>query len=193
MKQKTATLKGRAHVGDIWTWTALDADTKLVPSFAVGGRDSGMAYSFIQDLADRLSNRIQLTTDGHKVYIEAVEAAFGADIDYSMLEKLYGAERAGAARYSPAKCIGVVKECCTGNPDPKHVSTSYVERQNLTMRMSMRRFTRLTNAFSRKIENLEAAVALHFMWYNFGRIHRPCGSRPRWPQGSAITSGRWTR
>jgi IS1 family transposase len=119
MKQKTAARQGRAGVGDVWTWTALDADTKLVPSFAVGKRDSGMAYSFIQDLADRLSSRIQLTTDGHKVYVEAVEAAFGADIDYSMLIKLYGAERPGEARYSPAKCIGTVKECCNGQSRPQ--------------------------------------------------------------------------
>src|SRR5712692_4110943 len=127
MKQKTAVRKGRAGMGDIWTWTALDADTKLVPSFAVGGRDSGMAYSFIQDLADRLASRIQLTTDGHKVYIEAVEAAFGSEIDYSMLIKLYGAERPGEARYSPAKCIGTRTVCCSGNPNRRYVSTSYVE------------------------------------------------------------------
>ncbi len=183
MKQKTAARKVQAGVGDIWTWTALDADGKLVPSFAVGGRDSGMAYSFIQELADRLSNRIQLTTSGHKVYIEAVETAFGADIDYLMLIKLYDAERAGGARYSPAKCIGTVKECRTGNPDPKHVSTSYVERQNLTMRMNMRRFTQLTNAFSRKVENLEAAVSLHFMWYNFGRIHQTLRVTPAMAAG----------
>src|SRR6266850_6954731 len=132
MKQKTAARQGKAGMGDIWTWTALDADTKLVPTWMIGGRDSGMAHAFIQDLADRLASRIQLTTDGHKVYIEAVEAAFGSEIDYSMLVKLYGAERPGEARYSPAKCIGTVRECCSGNPDPKHVSTSYVERQNLT-------------------------------------------------------------
>jgi len=190
MKQKTAVRKGQAGVGDIWTWTALDADTKLVPSFAVGGRDSSMAYAFIQDLADRLDSRIQLTTDGHKVYIEAVEAAFGSAIDYSMLVKLYGADRAGEARYSPAVCIGTRTECCSGNPDPKHVSTSYVERQNLTMRMSMRRFTRLTNAFSRKAANLEAAVSIYFMWYNFGRIHQSLRITPAMAAG--VSDHVWT-
>ncbi|MBI4169078.1 MAG: hypothetical protein HY510_03990 [Acidobacteria bacterium] len=170
MKQKTAARKGQAGVGDIWTWTTLDADSKLVPSFAVGRRDSEMAYSFIQDLADRLSSRIQLTTDGHRVYIDAVEAAFGPDIDYSMLIKLYGAERPGEARYSPAKCIGTAKECCTGNPDPAHVSTSYVERQNLTMRMS------ITSCGTTS-----------------GGSIRPSGSRPRWRLESRIMSGRWTK
>jgi IS1 family transposase len=190
MKQKTAASKGKAGVGDIWTWTALDADTKLVPSWLVGGRDSETAYAFIQDLADRLANRVQVTTDGHKVYLEAIEAAFGCDIDYSMLIKLYGAERAGEARYSPAKCIGAIKECCTGNPDPAHVSTSFVERQNLTMRMSMRRFTRLTNAFSKKAENHAHAVAIHFMWYNFGRIHKTLRVTPAMAAG--VTDHVWT-
>ena len=186
MKQKTAARKGRTDAGDIWTWTAIDAETKLVPSWLVGGRDSGTAFAFVQDLADRLASRVQLTTDGHKVYLEAVEAAFGADIDYSMLVKLYGTDvREGEARYSPAVCIGTRTVCCTGNPDPAHVSTSYVERQNLTMRMSMRRFTRLTNAFSKKIENHVAAVAIHFMWYNFGRIHKTIRVTPAMAAGVA--------
>src|SRR5881396_1122190 len=163
MKAKTAARKGRMDAGDIWTWTAIDAETKLVPSWLVGGRDSGTAHAFIQDLADRLENRIQLTTDGHRVYLEAVESAFGAGIDYAMLVKLYGAdERQGEARYSPAVCIGTREICCSGDPDPRHISTSYVERQNLTMRMSMRRFTRLTNAFSKKWENHVAMVSLYF-------------------------------
>ncbi|MBI1950924.1 MAG: IS1 family transposase, partial [Acidobacteria bacterium] len=140
----------------------------------------------LSDLADRLDSRIQLTTDGHKVYLEAVEAAFGAAIDYSMLVKLYGAdERQGEARYSPAVCIGTRTVCCSGDPDPAHVSTSYVERQNLTMRMSMRRFTRLTNAFSRKAENHAHAVAIHFMWYNFGRIHKTLRVTPAMAAGVA--------
>ena len=167
MKQKTAVRKGRTDAGDLWTWTGIDADSKLAVSWRVGDRSSGTAHDFMQDTADRLANRIQLTTDGHNVYIEAVEAAFGSGIDYSMLIKLYGQEQTGEARYSPPKCIGTITKCCSGNPDPKHVSTSFVERQNLTMRMSMRRFTRLTNAFSKKAENHAHAVAIHFMWYNF--------------------------
>ncbi len=183
-KNVPAARKGEA-IGDMWTWTAIDADTKLIPSWLVGGRDSGTAYTFVQDLADRLSNRVQMTTDGHSVYLEAIESAFGSNIDYSMLIKLYGAERPGEARYSPAKCIGTRTVCCSGNPNPKHVSTSYVERQNLTMRMSMRRFTRLTNAFSKKVENLTAAVALHFMWYNFGRVHQTLRVTPAMAAGVA--------
>jgi len=191
MKAKTAARKGRTDAGDIWTWTALDAETKLVPSWLVGGRDSGTAHAFIQDLADRLEYRVQMTTDGHRVYLEAIESAFGAAIDYSMLIKLYGAdERQGEARYSPAVCIGTRTVCCSGNPNPDHVSTSYVERQNLTMRMSMRRFTRLTNAFSRKVENLSAAVSLHFMWYNFGRIHQTLRVTPAMAAG--VTDHVWT-
>jgi len=190
MKQKTAALKGRTDAGDVWTWTAIDADSKLAVAWRVGNRGAATARDFIQTLADRLANRIQLTTDGHKVYIEAIEAAFGSDVDYSMLIKLYGQEPGGEGRYSPAKCIGTQTVCCTGSPDPKHVSTSYVERQNLTMRMSMRRFTRLTNAFSKKVENLEAAVALHFMWYNFGRIHQTLRVTPAMAAG--VTDHVWT-
>ncbi len=164
--------KKEQGLGSIWTWTALDADTKLIASWLVGSRDAGSAYEFMQDVASRLRGRVQLTTDGHRPYLAAVEDAFGADIDYAMLQKLYGAEAGSETRYSPAVCIGCKVETVTGAPDPKHISTSYVERQNLSMRMSMRRFTRLTNAFSKKVENHAAAVALYFMWYNFGRVHQ---------------------
>lgn len=158
--------------GDVWTWVAIDADTKLVPCWLVGLRDAGFAYKFIDDLKNRLANRVQLTTDGRKVYLEAVEKVFGCEIDYAMLIKLYGAEPEGDKRYSPAEYIGTERQIIQGNPDQSKISTSFAERQNLTMRMSMRRFTRLTNGFSKKIENLEYAVALHFMYYNFVRIHR---------------------
>ncbi len=141
-------------------------------SFRLGDRSLGTAYDFMHDVADRLANRIQLTTDGHRVYIEAVESAFNLDVDYAMLQKVYRANPDGEKRYSPAKCIGCETKVVTGEPNPKHISTSYVERANLTMRMSMRRFTRLTNAFSKKAENHAAMVALYFMYYNFGRIHQ---------------------
>ena len=163
--------KGQFGYGDVWTWTAIDADTKLIPSFMVGTRDGGAAKDFIDDLKSRLAHRVQLTTDGLKVYLDAVEEAFGSDIDYALLVKLYGTEPEGEKRYSPPKCLSAEKIAVMGNPNRKHISTSYVERQNLTMRMSMRRFTRLTNAFSKKVGNLAHAVALHFMYYNFGRIH----------------------
>jgi len=165
--------KGGFGYGDIYTWTALCADTKLVPSWYIGKRDAQSAMVFMNDLASRLKNRVQLTTDGHKAYLEAVESAFGADIDYSQLIKLYGNPREEKeVRYSPAVCNGTKIVKINGNSNPRNVSTSYVERQNLTMRMSMRRFTRLTNAFSKKVENLVYAVALHFMYYNFCRIHQ---------------------
>jgi IS1 family transposase len=164
--------RGQFGYGDVYTWTALDADTKLMVSWLVGERDAGYAAEFMNDVASRLSSRIQLTTDGLKAYLMAVEDAFGADIDYAQLVKIYGEAPEAEKRYSPAQCIGCERKAVTGFPDPRHVSTSFVERQNLTMRMSMRRFTRLTNAFSKKVENLEAAVALHFMWYNFGRVHQ---------------------
>ena len=158
--------------GDIWTWIGIDADTKLVVSYLVGGRDAGWAYDFMEDCASRISSRVQITTDGHRAYLEAVEGAFGMDVDYAQLQKIYGAPMdEEVRRYSPARCIGCDMKVVSCNPDPRHVSTSFVERQNLPLRMSNRRFTRLTNAFSKKIDNHAYAVALHFMYCNFVRIH----------------------
>ena len=161
--------------GDIWTWTSIDADSKLICNWFVGGRDAEYANMFMADLAARLNNRVQLTTDGHKAYLEAVDGAFGNDIDYAMLVKLYGPSPEAKGRYSPAQCNGAKKKARKGNPDEKHISTSYAERQNLTMRMSMRRFTRLTNAFSKKYENHCHALALYFVYYNFCRQHKSIG------------------
>ena len=175
--------------GDTWTWTAIDADSKLVISWFVGGRDAYCADAFIQDLAGRLANRIQLTSDGHRSYLEAVEGAFGADVDYAMLQKIYGTPAEGQKRYSPPECIGMTTNVIEGEPDPKHISTSYVERQNLTMRMHMRRFTRLTNAFSKKVEAHANAVALHFMFYNFCRIHKTLRMSPAMAAG--VTKTLW--
>src|SRR5436189_5026714 len=169
--------------GDIWTWVGIDADTKLVVSYLVGGRDGGLATEFMEDCASRISNRVQITTDGHRVYLDAVENAFGADIDYAQLQKIYGAVNENETRYSPAKCIGCDMKVVSGNPDPKHISTSFVERQNLSMRMSIRRFTRLTNAFSKKVENHAAAVALWFMYYNFCRVHQTLRVTPAMEAG----------
>ena len=177
-KQKNAPTSKRAGdptIGDCWTWTAIEADSKLLVSYQVGGRDAEYALMLMDDLRGRLANRVQLTTDGHKAYLQAVEEAFGADIDYGMLVKLYGADTGGQGherKYSPSECVGARKDTITGKPDPKHVSTSYVERANLTMRMSMRRFTRLTNAFSKKLANHQHMVALYALWYNFVRVHK---------------------
>jgi IS1 family transposase len=183
--------KKGSGAGDVWTWVGIDADTKLIISYLVGGRDAEWASQFMQDLASRISNRIQLTTDGHRVYAEAVEQAFGAGIDYAMLVKIYGASMdTPESRYSPATCIGCRTGVLSGQPDPKHISTSFVERQNLTMRMSMRRFTRLTNAFSKKIENLRHAVAIHYMHYNFCRVHKTLRVTPAMEAG--LTDHIWT-
>jgi IS1 family transposase len=190
-KQKnvaTAKRKDLAY-GDAWLWVATDADTKLVPSWHVGGRDSEYAMAFMEDLASRLANRIQLTSDGHKAYLEAVEGAFGGDIDYAMLVKLYGAAPEGEKRYSPAECIGIIKRQIEGKPDPKHISTSYSERNNLNIRMHSRRMTRLTNAFSKKIANHEYAMALHFLYYNFVRIHKTLKMTPAMAAG--VTKRLW--
>lgn len=179
---------GAFGYGDVWTWTALDADSKLVPSWAVGRRDGFTAQAFIRDLADRLATRVQLTTDGHKVYLEAVEGAFGSEIDYAMLVKMYegdSGKRDAQARYSPPACLGTRTVCIAGQPDPHHISTSYVERQNLSMRMGMRRFTRLTNAFSKKVDNHKAALALYFTQYNFARIHKTLRVTPAMEAGVA--------
>ncbi len=179
------------QVGDIWTWTSICADTKLVPSWVIGQRDAEYANAFVSDLAARLSTRVQLTTDGHKPYLEAIEGAFGADVDYARLVKIYGAvPEEHKDRYSPAQCTGAKKKRVEGDPDPKHISTSYVERNNLTMRMAMRRFTRLTNAFSRKVENHCYAVALHFMDYNFARIHSSIRMSPAMAAG--VTDMLWS-
>ena len=187
MKEKNVPKEheGELGYGDVYTWTAICADTKLVPSFLIGRRDAEYAYTFMNDLAGRLKNRVQLTTDGHHAYLNAVASNFGSEIDYAMLVKVYGATvgKEDQRRYSPPECTGAEKRRINGNPDIKHVSTSFVERQNLTMRMGMRRFTRLTNAFSKKIDNLEYAVALHFMYYNFGRVHKTLRVTPAMEAG----------
>ncbi|HVO60353.1 MAG TPA: IS1 family transposase [Terriglobales bacterium] len=170
--------------GDVWTWMAIDADTKLCVSYLVGGRDAGWASDFMEDCASRIKSRVQVTTDGHRAYLEAVEGAFGMDVNYAQLQKIYGAPTdAEMCRYSPAQCIGADMKLVSGNPDPNHVSTSFVERQNLTMRMSMRRFTRLTNGFSKKIDNHAHMVAIHFMHYNFARIHKTLRVTPAMEAG----------
>ena len=181
--------KAPPQAGDVWTWTAIDADTKLIPSWFVGGRDSDAAMIFMDDLASRLANRVQLTSDGHKAYLEAVEGAFGSDIDYAMLVKIYAPSGECEKRYSPAECIGAVKHRVEGNPDPKYVSTSYAERSNLSVRMHTRRFTPLTNAFSKKVENHAHSVVLFAMYYNFGCIHKTLRTTPAMAAG--ITDRLW--
>jgi IS1 family transposase len=190
-KQKNVATAKRAPegAGDIWTWVGLDADTKLVASFYVGGRDSEAAMIFMDDLARRLANRVQLTSDGHRPYLEAVEGAFGCDIDYAQLIKIYGAAPEGQRRYSPAICMGARKHRIEGNPDPKHVSTSFSERQNLNIRMGNRRMTRLTNAFSKKAENHAHMMAIYFMHYNFVRIHQTLKVTPA--RAAGVTSKLW--
>jgi IS1 family transposase len=178
-----------ADAGDAWTWTAICADTKLLVSTLVGGRDSNYAVVFVDDLRSRLANRVQVTSDGHRPYLTAMDTVFGDEADYAMLQKIYGADPVAEKRYSPAKCLGARKAIVTGNPDPKHISTSFAERQNLTMRMHMRRFTRLTNAFSKKIENLAYQVALHQMFYNFVRIHQTLRVTPAMAAG--VTTRLW--
>lgn len=178
-------MRGKYGIGSIWTWTAIDADSKLAISWLVGNRDAAYARVFMEDIASRLANRVQLTTDGLKAYLYAVEEVFGADIDYAQLVKLYGQPLEGDHRYSPAECTGTEKHVVSGRPHKKYISTSYVERQNLTMRMNMRRFTRLTNAFSKKVENHAHAVALHFMYYNYARIHKTLRVTPAMEAGLA--------
>lgn len=179
-----------SRVGDQWTFVALDADTKLVPVHRVGKRDLPTARAFMADLAGRLDNRVQLSSDALAAYVDATERAFGSNIDYGRIIKYYEAEPIGAGRYSPPRVVAAEREAIAGNPDQAHISTSYVERQNLTMRMSMRRFTRLTNAFSKKVENLKAAVALHFAHYNFVRVHSSLRVTPAMAAG--VSQNLWS-
>ena len=189
-KAKNVPERKQGQAGDVWTWVAIDADSKLVPSWRIGARDSITACEFVKDLASRLANRVQITADGHKPYLVAVDAAFGSDVDFAQLIKIYGELSDGQKRYSPADCIGTKKSKIIGHPDLCCVSTSFVERQNLTMRMSIRRFTRLTNAFSKKIENHAHSVALHYMHYNFVRIHKTLRVTPAMAAG--VTERLWT-
>ncbi len=183
-------MRGRFGIGDVWTWTALCADTKLVPCFHVGTRDADAAWLFMRDLASRLTSRVQLTTDGHRAYLDAVDGAFGTMIDYAMLVKQYGTAPEAEKRYSPPVCLGTERTVIHGNPDPAHISTSYVERQNLSMRMGIRRFTRLTNAFSKKLANHVHALSIYFMHYNFVRIHQTLRVTPAMEAG--VTDRLWT-
>ena len=181
MKEKTAKAKGADRpegAGDVWTWTGIDADTKLIIGWFVGDRDAGCASEFMNDVAGRIHGHVQLTTDGHRAYLDAVDYAFGGAVDYAMLVKLYGDAPEPAGRYSPAKCIGTRREAISGDPDPEHVSTSYIERSNLTLRMANRRFTRLTNAFSKKLANHGHMIALYTVWYNFVKMHKTLKMTP---------------
>jgi IS1 family transposase len=182
--------RGQFGYGDVWTWTAIDADTKLIVSWYIGRRDADAAFQFMTDLASRLSNRVQLTTDGHHAYLNAVDAAFDRQIDYAMLVKQYGTAPEAEKRYSPSICLGAERQEVRGRPDPEHVSTSYVERQNLSMRMGMRRFTRLTNAFSKKLANHMHALSIYFMHYNFVRIHQTLRVTPAMEAG--VTDRLWS-
>jgi IS1 family transposase len=184
--RNTSEEKAALGWGDVWTWTALDADTKLMVSYLVGQRGPKWAKAFMEDVASRIESRIQITTDGHRAYAEAIKGAFGLDCDFAMLIKLYGSELHDRRYSGGGECIGIRTAVLSGDPDPAHISTSFVERQNLTMRMSMRRFTRLTNGFSKKIENHEAAIALHFMHYNFCRVHRTLRVTPAMEAGLAV-------
>jgi IS1 family transposase len=175
--------KGQFGYGDVWTWIGIDADTKLCVSYLIGQRTARYANAFVADLASRLANRVQLTTDGLRVYLQAVDDAFGSGIDYATLVKLYGSDPSEEVRYSPPQCIGAQAAIITGRPNPRHISTSYIERQNLTMRMQMRRFTRLTNGFSKKVDNLRHAVALYAIHYNFCRIHQTLRVTPAMEAG----------
>jgi IS1 family transposase len=175
--------------GDVWLWVAIDAEAKLVPCWRLGDRNAGTAFGFVRDLAERLSNRVQLTSDGHRVYLDAVESAFGSDVDYAMLVKIYGSDAANDTKYSPAECIACKEIRIIGRPDPKHISTSYVERQNWSVRTAMRRYTRLSNGFSRKIENHAAAVSLYYFSYNFIKIHRTLRVTPAMAAG--VTNHLW--
>ena len=191
-KQRMLTVKEKKNleIGDQYVFVALDADTKLIPLFHVGKRDGSNAARFMTDLQSRMANRIQLISDGFDPYIQAVEDAFGSDVDYAQLIKIYKSNGAGRGRYAPPECIEAIPITINGSPDPWKVSTSYVERQNLTMRMSMARFTRLSLAFSKKLDNLKAALALHFAWYNYGRIHGSLRITPAMEAG--ITNHIWT-
>ena len=186
-KQKNVPEGMEGEAGDVWTWTGIDADSKLIISWLVGSRDAGSANMFMQDIAGRLRDRVQITTDGLKLYIDAVDEAFGPNVDFAQLVKIYGSESGtgNERRYSPVECMGAKKMSVFGRPDKKYISTSYVERQNLTMRMHMRRFTRLTNGFSKKIENHCYAIALHFVYYNFCKIHKTLRVTPAMEAGIA--------
>jgi IS1 family transposase len=188
-KNADPVLKAAGKAGDAWLWMATDAQTKIVPCWHIGSRDGGAAMEFIDDLASRLANRVQITTDGHKAYLDAIDTAFGGQVDYAMLVKLFGQAPEGDRRYSPAECTGAIKTPIQGHPDLKHVSVSFAERNNLNVRMHSRRMTRLTNAFSKKMENHAHAMALHFLYYNFVRIHQTLKVAPAMAAG--VTNRLW--